>query len=245
MNELIYEIYIDMFRQGPGDKQSTLKALQNIPNLNTNVKIIDIGCGTGMQTLNIASEVNGKVIGLDNYKPFLEKLLFNAEKTGLRSKVDVCLGDMFNLNFKNEEFDIIWSEGAVYNYGLKNALNHWKKFIKPKGYFVVSEFNWLNNDTPGEVYNYFIKEVPEACTIAETINIINKSGFKLLKHFIIPQQDWSDFYNALEERLNVLRKKYFNNQQAINILDENQAEIDVFRKYPNSYGYVFYVMQKN
>ncbi|MBN2520564.1 MAG: methyltransferase domain-containing protein [Bacteroidales bacterium] len=244
MEELFYEIFIDLPRQGPGDKESTLKALKIIYKKKDYVNILDIGCGTGNQTLHLAQEINGKIIALDNYKPFLDILYEEAKKLQLESKIKCQVGDMFKLDFKNETFDIIWSEGAVYQYGLMNALKNWKKFIKPNGYFVLSEFNWLDKNPPKEVNDYFTQEAPDACSIDETKKIIINSGYELLNHFIIPEQDWHNFYNSLEKQLEIFREKYKDDLKALELINSLQYEIDLFRKYTGSYGYVFYVMQK-
>ena len=42
----------------------------------------------------------------------------------------------------------------------------------------------------------------------------------------------------------MLRQKYSDNQEMLALLAEEQREIDLYRKYSKSYGYVFYLMQK-
>ena len=154
------------------------------------------------------------------------------------------IADMFNLHFMEGRFDIIWSEGAVYILGLQNALRQWKKFIKPQGYIVVSDFNWLVKKPPGEVYDYFMQEAVHATDIEGSRNVIAKAGYALIADFIIPEKDWYEFYNQLEEVLQLFRKIKADDKSAIGVIDSIQYEIDLFRKYPGTYGYVFYIMQK-
>ena len=53
-------------------------------------------------------------------------------------------------------------------------------------------------------------------------------------------QHWSNIKKQIQE----LKMKYKEHQQAENVLHEQQSEIDFYRKYSESYGYVFYIMKK-
>ncbi len=243
MEELFYEIFTELPRQGPGDRESTIKALKSIPGLPANVKILDIGCGSGNQTIDLAGEIDGKIVAIDNYQPFLDRLEYNAARLGLSDKIESLKADMFNLRFQEASFDIIWSEGAVYILGLQNALKQWKKFIKPKGYIVVSEFNWLVDEPPREIYDYFMQDAIHATDTEGSKKIISSAGYDLINDFVIPDNDWHEFYNPLEETLELFRKIKADDKKSLEVIDSIQYEIDLFRKYPGTYGYVFYIMQ--
>lgn len=245
MEKVFYEIFSAMPRQGPGSKTSTIRALKAIPELPDSVDILDVGCGTGNQTMNLANEINGKIVAVDNYQPFIDTLNKEAKKKGLTAKIEGRTGDMFHLHLGHKMFDIIWSEGAVYIMGLENALKKWKKYLKPKGYIVVSDFNWMTNFLPDEVYNYFIKDVPNAGTAEDTIERINASGYRVIDHFPLPEKEWLDFYSIHEEILEHFRKKYHDQPEAGEVIDMMQYEADLYKKYQGSYGYNFYIMQAN
>jgi precorrin-6B methylase 2 len=82
MDELFYEIFAGLPRQGPGDRHSTLRALKSIPGLPYFACILDIGCGTGNQTIDLAGAINGQIIAADNHQPFLDTLKGNAARFG-------------------------------------------------------------------------------------------------------------------------------------------------------------------
>jgi cyclopropane fatty-acyl-phospholipid synthase-like methyltransferase len=54
--DLIIEYHKDNERQGPGSEEATLRALSFFPDLNENTKILDVGCGTGGQTITLAKK---------------------------------------------------------------------------------------------------------------------------------------------------------------------------------------------
>ncbi len=55
---------------------------------------------------------------------------------------------------------------------------------------------------------------------------------------------WDNYYTPLEARIAELRKQYAGKAAALKDLDAEQREIDVYRRYSDAYGYVFYLMEK-
>ena len=54
MRELFADVHSDLPRQGPGNRASTERALAMAGALPADVRILDIACGPGMQTLDLA-----------------------------------------------------------------------------------------------------------------------------------------------------------------------------------------------
>ena len=52
--EYFFELFGDLPRQGPGCGEATLRALELLKDLPPQPKVLDIGCGSGMQTLILA-----------------------------------------------------------------------------------------------------------------------------------------------------------------------------------------------
>ncbi len=48
-------------------------------------------------------------------------------------QVKCVVGSMDDLPFKEEELDLIWSEGAIYNIGFEKGLREWRKYLKKMG----------------------------------------------------------------------------------------------------------------
>ena len=113
------------------------------------------------------------------------------------------------------------------------------------GFLAVHEMTWLKDNPPKEISDYWEKVYPAIATIEKNLEIIKKRNYKLIGYFPLPEDAWWDlYYNPLQVRLNKLRSKYKDNQEAIDMINEEQKEIDLFKKYNEWYGSVFYVMQK-
>lgn len=245
MNDLFYEIFEDLPRQGPGDMESTKKALSMVDGLPPDPEILDIGCGVGKQTIDLACLTNGRILAVDNHEAFLKKLALNVKKSNCLAEISVAAGDMAALDFPPESFDIIWSEGAAYSMGFKNALLAWRPLVRPKGSIVVSELVWFRRDPPHEVKNFFLTEYPAMKCLEEHFPTFEALGYLLTGHFHLPDESWwTDYYRPMEKKLAELRVKYRGKVEAQELYDRFDIELDMHRKYSAYYGYAFYIMKR-
>ncbi len=241
--DIFFEIHKDLPREGPGRDKYTRKAFQMLPKMDR-PGILDIGCGPGGPTIELARLSKGHVIGLDIHQPYLDKLKKKIEKSGLSDRVEAVKGSMFEMNFPEGSFDIIWAEGSIFIIGFERGLKDWRRFIKPDGFLVVHEMTWLQPNPPKEIRDYWKRVYPGISQIPENLKLISRSGYKIIGHFPLPEDAWWDeYYSPLEERIKKLRQKYKEDANAIAVLDNEQEEIDLFRKYSKWYGSVFYIMQ--
>jgi ubiquinone/menaquinone biosynthesis C-methylase UbiE len=242
----LFEVHEGLPRQGPGDFSSTKKAFFLMKDLPPKPAILDIGCGPGKQTLDLAKITEGKIIAIDNHQPFVDILNKNAGQLNLSHRAHGQVGDMNNLSFDHEFFDIIWSEGAIYNIGFENGLNRWKPFLKSGGFIAVTEACWLKTNSPEKLQKFWEVCYPAMQDINGNLKIIKRTGYKIIDHFVLPEFSWwNDYYTPLEKNIVQFRGRHKNNQEALAYVDSEQQEIDFYRKYSDYYGYVFYVMRKD
>lgn len=241
---ILLDIFKDLPRGGPGDTAFTETAFSVMKKLPDTPRILDIGCGPGMQTIDLIHLTNGSIIALDKYPQFLDQLNKNIKKEGLQNRINTVLGDMFNLTFEKKSFDIIWSEGAIYIIGFEQGLKTFKPFLKENGYIAVTEVTWLKPNPPADLKKFWMEEYPAIQDIESNLMSIKKTGYEIIDNFTLPEHAWwDDYYTPLQNRLEKLREKYKNNTTALDMINMTQAEINMYKKYSEYYGYVFYIMR--
>ena len=242
---IIFEYFSNVERQGPGSPEITLKALSFIDNLAENSRIADIGCGTGGQTMVLGQNTQGEIIGVELCSDFIKQFNENAQHKNLQDRVKGIVGNMENLPFHEEEFDLIWSEGAIYNIGFEKGLNEWRKFLKNGGYIAVSEASWFTDERPAEIQKFWENAYPEIDTISNKVAQMQKAGYIPVATFILPETCWTDnFYTPLIPVREVFLKKYAGNKAVEDFIALERYETDLYYKYKAYYGYVFYVGKK-
>ncbi len=242
---VFWELYGDLPQQGPGSDASTEQAIGLIPDLPPNPHILDVGCGSGRQSLCLARCTGGELVAVDNHQPFLDRLNQSAAEQGLGERIITQCASMDALTFQASSFDLIWSEGAIYIIGFERGLREFRKFLKPGGVIAVTEITWLRDDPAAELKEFWEAEYPAMSTRSVNESAIAASGYQLLETFALPDSDWWDnYYKPLEARAREMRQKYAGDQEALEVISVTEKEIELFQKFSDFYGYVFYLMRK-
>src|SRR5438270_9784753 len=236
-------LFADMDKLGPGDDSLTQYGLRSLPQHRFDV-VIDAGCGAGRQTMVVAKELNSPVEAIDSHRPFLDRLKRRAKEKGLGHLVRTHRMDMADIPTVFPEIDLLWAEGAAYNIGFANALISWAKAIKPDGFAVVTELCWLRDQIPNAVTEFFRSEYQDMQSVPQNIAIAEEAGYKIFNTYTLPKEAWvKDYYDVLEPRA-----KSLVNHSNVDVRDfavETLKEIETFKISEDSYGYVFYVLQRS
>ena len=245
MEELFYKIYESLPRQGPGDAKSLQKAYKKLQGLPAHPNILDVGCGTGGQTLELASISVGNITAIDNHRPFIEILKKKAVKAGYKERIKCIVKDMKVMDFAKESFDLIWCEGAAYFMGIGNALSAWKPFLRTGGYVVISELVWFKKDAPREARDFFQNEYPKMKYYNNIFPVFKNSGYKKIAYFALPRQSWwVNYYLPIMKKIEEISPDYSGDKNAKKVFDIFLLEMDMYRRYSEFYGYGFYIMRK-
>ena len=202
----------------------TEKAFQVLPKL-YNPKILDIGCGSGIPTLELARLSHGEILGIDIDQPDLDIFAKKIKEAGLTDQVKAINCSIFDMDFADESFDTIWSEGSIYAIGFERGLREWRRFLKPGGFLVVHD---------------------EQGNVKEKLELISVCGYDMLGYFILNKETWwIEYFAPLEKLIVESRTRYSDDSKILEELQHAQGELNMFKKNPARNSSAFFVIKKD
>lgn len=194
-----------------------------LPNME-HPRILDIGCGTGIPTIELARLTNGDVTGIDIDKQALDRCNAKINNAHLSDRVRTMQCSLLDMEFPDGYFDIIWAEGSVFVLGFKKSLEKWRRLLKSGGFLVV-------HDAVGN--------------LRKKLEIIPCLGYTLIDHILISGDEWWEkYFKPLQEEINEVRAEFQEDKKARVFLDKRQKEIDDFNNNRAANGSVYIVVQK-
>ncbi|MBW2258673.1 MAG: class I SAM-dependent methyltransferase, partial [Deltaproteobacteria bacterium] len=171
MDEIFYEVFEPLPRQGPGSLACAQRALAGCRGVPSTPTILDLGCGAGAQTLHLARLTDGTILALDRHPPLIERLADALREHTLTDRVEARVADMSALDLEPGSFDLVWSEGALYNLGLERALPMCADLLRPGGTLVFTDAVWRSEHPPEEVREAFA-DYPTMGTSADVLSLL-------------------------------------------------------------------------
>lgn len=111
--------------------------------------LLDLGCGRGAVLIAAAHRLpNGHATGVDLWTKDqsgnrIEATRANAEAAGVEDRVEIRTGDMTDLPFTDESFDVVTSALAIHNVhsheGRLQALDEAMRVLRPGGRLVIAD----------------------------------------------------------------------------------------------------------
>jgi len=201
----------------------TREAYSLLPKYNT-PKILDIGCGSGIPTIELAKLSGGDIVAIDIDQDALDILSKHVASLGLTDRIKVLNRSLLDLGFSHERFDIIWAEGVIQFIGFEKALLNWSELLKTNGNLVLHD---------------------ELSGMENKLKIIPKCGYELIKYIKLPDNAWGvDYFEPLEKRINELSIKYGKNSTFLEAIKRYQGEINQYKKNPHLNRSIFYILKK-
>ena len=221
MKEEELQAYKDHLREGL--VKYTRKAFRVLPTMDK-PRILDIGCGSGLPTLELARLSQGEVIGIDIDQPALGRLTTKIKEAGLTGRVKAVNRSMSDMDFVDASFDAIWSEGSIYAIGFERGLREWKRLLKPNGFMVVHD---------------------EQGNVTEKLEQISNCGYELLDHFVLGKETWwTEYFAPLEKLITQSQGRHADDPEVLEGLHQCQQELDTFKEHPERNSSVYFIMRK-
>lgn len=243
---LLMDLHRDGDRQGPGGSAETELAMR-LAGLTerSNLQIADIGCGTGASSLVLARALNAHITAVDLFTEFLEELQARAVELDLGDKITTLTASMDDLPFVDNSYDVIWSEGAIYNMGFEKGAQYFRRFLKPGGVLAVSELTWLTAERPPTLTAHWNAEYPEVDTASAKMGVLEKHGFSLLGYFPLASHCWlENYYLPLQARHAAFLQRHAGDDLAWKVVTDDQKEIDLYEVNQAYVSYGFYIARK-
>lgn len=148
-------------------------------------RILDIGCGLGQQTMELACLSGGEVAGIDIDHSAVSRLQQRIDQANVGDRIRVIHISLFNNKFDDDCFDIIWEEGVLHLLDASKSFAECRRLLKPNGYLVMHETILWFESSQKKLQDF---------------------GFKLMDDHILPKHFWWTNYGApLEDRIRTYR----------------------------------------
>jgi ubiquinone/menaquinone biosynthesis C-methylase UbiE len=201
----------------------TRKAYNLIPKIKS-PHILDVGCGTGVPTIELARISNGNVTGIDVDEELLIILREKLIESGLENRVEALNKSIRNMDFQKDSFDIIWSEGAVFVIGFENSIKNWREFLKPNGFLV------LHDDIKNK---------------SKKLGLIENYSYKIIAEFDLSFDIWwNEYYSHLEKLIKKYKGKNTDDSQLRAEISSDINQVNMCKTTPEIISSFYAILQK-
>jgi cyclopropane fatty-acyl-phospholipid synthase-like methyltransferase len=255
---MIVDFFRQIDRQGPGSEEITCRALSfiegatgigaaaaGLASSTAQWRIADMGCGTGGQSITLALNTSAHITSYDNSEEMIETLQQRVAERGLQQRITGVVASMDQIPFDGREFDVIWAEGSIYNIGFERGLNLWREYLRDGGYIAVSDMVWLRDNRPAEIERYLNQNVPEMESPSFKLRQIEEAGYTPVANFVLPHNCWvENYYEPVSALFREYLQRHGNSEEAVNFVECMREEIDMYNRYKEYFGYVFFIAKK-
>ncbi|MCX6642226.1 MAG: class I SAM-dependent methyltransferase [Candidatus Bathyarchaeota archaeon] len=183
---------------------ASIDRLAELCKITEHTKILEVGCGTGANACYLAKTYRCSVVGIDVAEYMVKYAQKRASDLDLNNRVSFKVGDAYNLEFQDKEFDLVLTIFVSQFLEPARVFPEFFRVLKVNGYLGVNEM-YKADDIPDEAsqrVNYGERVFRELTDLPFTI----KSPVSWRLAF--ESAGFSDI--LLEERSNASEKPYAN-----------------------------------
>ncbi|MFD8147395.1 methyltransferase domain-containing protein [Streptomyces sp. NPDC059708] len=116
-----------------------------IGELRPGMRVLDVGCGPGTITADLAERVapGGRVTAVDAAQDVLDQAAAHAAERGLEGAVDFAVADVHALEFEDDTFDVVHAHQVLQHVGDPvRALREMRRVCRPGGIVAVRDADY-------------------------------------------------------------------------------------------------------
>lgn len=222
----------------------TRRAFRLVPPQNRPL-ILDIGCGAGDPTLELASLSDGDIFALDIDRNALHQLAARAKSSTASGRIFPVQGSMLAMGFADKSFDVLWAEGSVHAIGIERGLQEWRRLLRPSGILAVHDSVWPEPEPPPDLRPTWRARYRGVMTEEIYHSAIAANGYELLAQVPVPPEIWwNDYFQPRQRAMHDLRQRLSGSPSALAALERESAETELYLRHTAWYGSAFFILKK-
>jgi SAM-dependent methyltransferase len=161
----------------PGGRAST-ESLLGRATISDTTRVLDVGCGVATTAVEIARRFAARVTAVDIAPLMLERARANVAAAGVQHLVSVEHGDILDLQFPDDTFDVVIAEAVTMFVDRQRAATELARVTRPGGRVLATEFFWREAPT-AEAREIFLGQVCPGLqfdTIEDWMRIYSAAG---------------------------------------------------------------------
>ena len=145
--------------------------------------MLDVGCGVASTAVEIARRFGAQVTAVDISPVMLERAEANVAAAGVTGQVDVEHGDILELGFPGDAFDVVIAEAVTMFVDRARAASELARVTRPGGRVLATEFFWRQPPS-AEAKEIFLGQICpglEFDTVDDWVRIYGSAGLTGLR----------------------------------------------------------------
>lgn len=165
----------------PGGRAST-EALLERAAFTWHTKVLDVGCGVATTAVEIAQRYGAHVTAVDVSPLMLERAHANVIAAGVDGLVEVDRGDILDLGYQEDSFDVVIAEAVTMFVDRRRAATELARVTAPGGRVLATEFFWREPPSAAAREIFFGQVCPglEFDTIEDWVALYESAGLSEL-----------------------------------------------------------------
>ncbi len=145
---------------------ASIDRLAEICGIEDEVRVLEVGSGTGTNACYLAKRYGCTVVGIDISEEMVRQATRRAEEQGLSDKVSFTVGDAYDLRFPDGSFDIVITVFVSQFLDPSKAFPEFGRVLMDGGRLGINEM-YRADDVPMEAREHIDNSVKEFCKLTE------------------------------------------------------------------------------